>query len=139
MNQYMVPFGEAIMRGFANYCKFTGRASRSEYWWFNLFTFMIAFALEILAAIFAGAHQYTNSMFSAMFSGFFGVVIMLFGLAVLLPSFGLLFRRLHDTGRSGWWCLIGLIPYVGSIILIIFCCQKSQPFDNNYGPEPNVF
>ena len=64
------------------------------------------------------------------------VISYIVNLVLLLPSLGVLFRRLHDTGRSGWWWLIGLIPVVGTIVLLVFLLQPSQPYENQYGPEP---
>ncbi|TJY41720.1 DUF805 domain-containing protein [Cohnella pontilimi] len=67
----------------------------------------------------------------------YGMVLSgLYALAILLPSLAVSVRRLHDTGRSGWWLLIGLIPLIGAIILLVFTCQDSQPGDNRYGPNP---
>lgn len=104
------------------YCCFTGRASRSEYWWWVLFTFVIS---AIVAAVFG--------------DGTAGkIVSSLVGLAFLLPGLGLSVRRLHDTGKSGWWILIGLIPLVGAIILLIFFIKDSDPATNAYGPVPNL-
>jgi len=60
----------------------------------------------------------------------------LYSLAVLLPSIGVGIRRLHDTGRSGWWLLISLIPLIGAIVLLVFTIQDSQPGDNQYNPNP---
>jgi uncharacterized membrane protein YhaH (DUF805 family) len=60
----------------------------------------------------------------------------LYGLAVLIPSLAVGVRRLHDTGRSGWWLLIGIIPVIGTIILIVFLATEGQPDDNQYGPNP---
>ena len=60
----------------------------------------------------------------------------IYGLAVLLPSLGVFVRRMHDTGRSGWWIFIGLIPLIGLIILIVFLAQKTKAGDNKYGPAP---
>lgn len=123
MYQYQVSFGDAIKRAFSNYCDFNGRASRSEYWWWTLFCFIVSVAINI---IFIKAHTAES------------VVSSLWGLATLLPSLGLLFRRLHDTGRSGWNVLWALLPLVGAIILIVYCCQPSQPEENPYGPVPNT-
>ena len=61
---------------------------------------------------------------------------MIVSLALLLPSLAVNVRRLHDTGRSGWWILIGLIPVIGFIVLLVFECQDSQPGTNAYGPSP---
>lgn len=65
------------------------------------------------------------------------VLTGIYSLAVLLPSLGVLVRRLHDTGRSGWWCLIALIPLIGAIILLVFACQDSKD-ENQYGPNPKI-
>ena len=64
------------------------------------------------------------------------IIPLLYSLAVLIPGFAVLFRRLHDTGRSGWWWLLAFIPIIGWIVLIVFCCLDSQPGDNQYGPNP---
>ncbi|MDQ0200766.1 DUF805 domain-containing protein [Neobacillus ginsengisoli] len=103
-----------------NYVGFEGRARRQEYWMFFLFNAIISIIFEILDKI---AH--ISPLLSSLYS-----------LAVLLPHLAVSFRRLHDTGKSGWWLLIGLIPIVGAIILIVFMCQDSQPDDNQYGPNP---
>ena len=110
MYQRQVSFGEAISRAFSNYANFNGRASRSEYWWFVLFNFIL---------------------------GCIPVVNLIAGLALLIPSLALGARRLHDTGRSGWWLLLGLIPF-GALVLIVFFCQESHPMVNEYGPVPNT-
>lgn len=122
MYQRQVSFTQAIKMAFDKYCCFTGRASRSEYWWWVLFTFVIS---AIVAAVFG--------------DGTAGkIVSSLVGLAFLLPGLGLSVRRLHDTGKSGWWILIGLIPLVGAIILLIFFIKDSDPATNAYGPVPNL-
>lgn len=133
MYQRQVSFSEAITSAFSQYCNFSGRASRSEYWWFCLFNFIVMFILGIFEGLFAagkGEGSAANIFFYALQCGW--------SLAVLLPGLGLAFRRLHDTGRSGWNILWGLIPLVGSIILIVFFCQESQMHDNQYGPVPNL-
>jgi uncharacterized membrane protein YhaH (DUF805 family) len=63
-------------------------------------------------------------------------VSIVLALALFLPGLGVSIRRLHDTGRSGWWLLIGLVPLVGLIVLIVFFVQDSQPAANAYGPSP---
>lgn len=125
MYQRQVTFGEAIQRGLVeNYCNFTGRASRSEYWWFYLFTALVGMVAGGISAPF-------GETFSEIFT--YAVALVLF-----LPSFGITFRRLHDIGKSGWWWLLGFIPLVGAIILIVWFCRQSQEGDNEYGPEPNM-
>lgn len=102
-------FGNSISSCFSKYATFDGRASRSEYWWWFLFT--------CLASAAAG-------MVSETLSG-------LFSLGVLLPSLAVGARRLHDTDRSGWFLLLWLIPLVGWIVLIVWAIQE--------GKEPNRF
>jgi uncharacterized membrane protein YhaH (DUF805 family) len=102
------------------YVDFTGRARRTEYWMFFLFNLIISFALGIVEALFGGP----------------GILGAIYGLAVLLPSLAVSVRRLHDTGRSGWWLLIGLVPLVGLVVLLVFAVQEGQPGDNAFGPNP---
>lgn len=103
-----------------NYVGFQGRAGRKEYWMFVLIHFIVSIILSIVESIIDLP----------------GILTGLYGLAVLLPSLAVGIRRLHDTGRSGWWLFISLIPFIGSIILIVFACQGSQENDNQYGSIP---
>jgi uncharacterized membrane protein YhaH (DUF805 family) len=119
-------FQDAIRTCLRKYVDFTGRARRSEYWFFFLFTAIAGLVGAILDAIFG--------LRSGVYSGT-GPIEGLIHLALLLPSLAVGARRLHDTGRSGWWLLIGLIPVVGWIILLVFFVQDSEP-DNKYGPNP---
>ena len=77
--------------------------------------------------------RFRESVLGDAFEAFLGAI---YSLAVLIPGFAVFCRRMHDTGRSGWWWLIGLIPFVGVIVLLVFCCLDSQPGDNQYGPNP---
>lgn len=143
MNQYQVSFGDAIKRAFTQYCVFSGRASRSEFWWFMLFTWIVGACLGLpnfytVMDVMHSSDSYSTMVEAQSTTGIMTYISYLWGLFILLPSFGLLFRRLHDTGRSGWnWCW-SFLPVVGTIILIVFCCQPSQPVDNKYGPVPNL-
>ena len=65
-----------------------------------------------------------------------GILGMVYSLASILPGWAVFNRRMHDIGKSGWWCLIGLVPVVGAIVLLVFTCKDSQPGDNEYGPNP---
>ena len=103
------------------YAKFFGRARRSELWYFALFNFIVSLGLGMVDA----------------FTGL-GFLSSVYGLAVLVPSLAVGVRRLHDTGKSGWWILVGLVPLIGWIVLIVFYLQDSQPFDNQYGPNPKA-
>ena len=124
MYQRQVTFMEAIRSALVdNYCNFSGRASRSQYWWYVLFTALLGFVIGI---VFCWSPDVLN------------IVSGLVNLALLLPGLGLAVRRLHDIDKSGWWILIALIPLVGAIILIIWFCKDSQMYDNQYGPVPNM-
>jgi uncharacterized membrane protein YhaH (DUF805 family) len=105
-----------------NYVGFEGRARRTEYWMFALFNAIIFIVLAILAS----------------FVHFFYILYALYGLAVLLPSLAVGFRRLHDIDKTAWWLLIGLIPFVGAIILLVFACTPGTQGPNQYGPDPKA-
>ena len=101
------------------YTLFTGRARRSEYWMFVLVSFVISLVLGMI-----------DGALHIKLLGF------IYAVAVLLPSLAVGVRRLHDTGRSGWWMLLVFIPFIGAIILIVWMATDSQPGDNAYGPNP---
>lgn len=123
MYQRQVSFGQAVSLALGkNYCQFSGRSSRSEYWWFVLFQFIISSIL---------------SLFTDSDSAFGYIVAGVVNLALLLPGLGLCVRRMHDIGKSGWWILINFIPLVGNIIFIVWACRDSES-DNEYGPVPNM-
>jgi uncharacterized membrane protein YhaH (DUF805 family) len=108
------------------YAVFTGRAQRAEFWYFVLFNLLISVALA-LVDIAIGTYSEEAGV---------GLLYGIYALAVLLPGIAVAVRRLHDTGRSGWWYLIGLIPLIGAIVLIVFWVQDSQPGENQHGPNP---
>ncbi len=114
-----------------NFAEFSGRATRREYWMFQLagilFWFVFSFAVVILSGVLSLIDE--SLVIVAMFLSY------LYPLAILIPSLGILVRRLHDTGRSGWMILLGLIPFVGPIVLFIFTLLDSQPGTNAYGPS----
>ncbi|GAA2740030.1 hypothetical protein GCM10009868_00530 [Terrabacter aerolatus] len=114
-------FGEAVRTVYTQkYATFSGRARRSEYWWVYLFNTIVAMVLNVLTA--------------ATHSNIFQILVGVFALAAIIPGLAVAARRLHDTGRSGWWILIGLIPLVGAIVLLVFLVGDSQPGPNAYGP-----
>jgi uncharacterized membrane protein YhaH (DUF805 family) len=108
------------------YAVFSGRARRKEYWMFFLFNLVISVILSIVDSV-AG----TNG------SGV-GIISTIYSLAVLIPSLAVGVRRLHDTGRTGWWILIALIPLIGTIVLIVFLATEGNAGDNQYGPDPKA-
>lgn len=114
------------IQAWRKYAVFDGRARRSEYWLFNLFNFLI---LCILLLIDFSAGRFDPEMGWGVLSG-------LYTLLVCLPSLSVSVRRLHDSSKSGWWLLIGIIPILGSLILLVFMLQDSSPGRNQYGPNP---
>ncbi len=132
INQRRVPFQEAVRSAIEDhYVDFTGRASRSEFWWFVLALYATNVIFFLIGAL---VHDYVSNVIGWIIIG----LMQVFSLAVLLPYLGLAVRRLHDTGKSGWWLLLGLIPIVGIFIVIYMLCKESDPYPNQYGPIPNV-
>ena len=111
-NQNTISLGDAIKNCFQKYAEFSGRARRSEYWYFALFNFIVGLLV-----------------------GWIPFVGLFVSLGLLIPSIAVGVRRLHDTGRSGWLYLLALVPIAGTIVLIIWFCEDSQR-DNEYGPSP---
>lgn len=108
-------FADSIRTVLSKYADFSGRARRSEYWYWFLAVLAVNVVLVVLSV---------------------DILRLLFGLAVLIPGIAVAVRRLHDTGRSGWWILIALIPLVGAILLIVWLATDSDPAPNQYGPSP---
>lgn len=102
------------------YAQFTGRATREQFWMYVLFYFIFVFAAVMLDVVIG-----------------IELISTLLSLALLIPSISVTARRLHDTGRTGWWQLIGIIPLIGLIVMIVFTVQDSQG-DNEYGPNPKA-
>ena len=115
-------FSEAISSGFRNYVGFSGRASRSEFWYWILFTFLVGIVTQIIDL---GVWSSDVTPFSWIWS-----------LVTLLPSLAMGVRRLHDTDRSGWWWLLSFIPLIGIIVLIVFWCFEGTRGPNRFGPDP---
>lgn len=110
------------------YATFAGRARRKEYWMFALVNFAICIALGIAGMALLGTSQNAPWIVDAVL----GIYLLL----ILLPSLAVTVRRLHDTGRSGWWFWIQLVPFVGPIVLFVFTVLDGTPGANPYGPSP---
>ena len=123
---------ESVKTVFSKYATFSGRATRSEFWYFGLFYLIMAFGL-IIAGILLGAIFGSDE---GAVDGFtIGCMLyQIYVLAAVIPYISVTVRRLHDTNRSGWnywWCLL---PLVGYFVLLVFLLQGSDPKDNKYGP-----
>jgi len=114
-------FTDAVRKCLNNYATFSGRARRSEFWFFWLFNLIV----QVLAGI-----------LDNVILGDAGALSAVASLALLLPGIAVSARRLHDGGRSGWWLLIGLVPLVGIILLIIWYAARGEDGPNRFGPDP---
>ena len=112
------------------YVDFAGRARRKEYWMFTLVSSIISVVLAILDGV---LHLDDNN-------GLFTIGLLggLYSLAMFLPTWAVSIRRLHDTGRSGWWLLIGIIPLIGWIVLLVFWATDGDRQPNAYGSDPKA-
>ncbi|QSN61669.1 MULTISPECIES: DUF805 domain-containing protein [unclassified Caballeronia] len=108
---------------FEKYATFNGRASRSEYWFFQLLSLVIAIVATVLS-------ETKNDSPIAVWT------MCIIGFALLLPGLAVTVRRLHDTDRSGWFYLIACVPLVGSILLLFWSCERGTPGVNRYGSDP---
>lgn len=113
------------------YADFQGRARRSEYWLFSLFTFIIGLVIGVLRVATGGLEAMQSGRLDAL-----GVVNLLISLGLMIPGLAVGFRRLHDTNRSAWWTLIAFIPVLGWIALIVFYLLPGTVGPNRFGPDP---
>lgn len=128
--------GESLTSVFNKYATFTGRARRSEFWWFSgcYFVLQIIFSFASLgmqAGVMSGELSYNDPTFSM-----FQTMSVILGLGLLLPSLAVTVRRFHDIGKSGWNILWAAIPLIGAIIVLVWMCQDSDVVANKYGESP---
>lgn len=119
---------EWYLKVLKQYATFSGRARRMEYWMFVLFNIIfaiVAMTLDNVLGINFGEIPY-------------GPLYVIYGLAVFIPGLAVLVRRLHDTGRSGWWFLIALVPLIGGIWLIVLLATEGNQGENAYGADPKA-
>jgi uncharacterized membrane protein YhaH (DUF805 family) len=112
-------FVDAVRSVLTQPLRFTGRSRRSEFWWFALFEFLV---VVIASVIDIPLHS--------------PALVVAAAVILLLPAITVSVRRLHDTGRSGWWVTVELVPLVGLIWLLLLCAKDSEPGDNRYGMSP---
>ena len=119
-------FIEAVTTCFKKYATFSGRARRSEYWYFALF---IVICQALLSAI-------GNAILGVPDDGGTNILQTIFNFAVLIPQISVFWRRMHDIGKKGTWFFLALIPVIGWIIILIWECKDSEPGENEYGMSP---
>ena len=113
-----------------NYANFNGRARRKEYWMFTLFFLLFALLAGFVIGILSAVGE-TVAMIAI-------ILAVVWYLAHLVPSLAVTVRRLHDTGKSGWFYLLAFIPYIGGLIIFIFTVIEGDKGDNKYGPDPKA-
>ena len=113
-------FTQAVASGFLKYVTFAGRAARSEFWYWILFTMLAGLATEVLDHFFASSGEPSSAVFA---------------LVTFLPGLAVTVRRLHDTDRSGWWLLLFLVPVVNFVLIVWFCFEGTQGY-NRFGADP---
>ncbi|GAC1476852.1 MAG: DUF805 domain-containing protein [Gemmatimonadaceae bacterium] len=120
-------FLERYIEVLEKYAQFDGRAQREEYWMFTLVNILVSFAIGLVGLV-------------GLVKGPYGINVLavIYSVALIIPSLAVTIRRLHDTGRTGWWLLVGCVPIIGAIVLIVFAVQDSQPGTNEYGPNPKA-
>ena len=126
-------FTAAIRSFWSRFADFKGRSRRSEYWYIQLF--LVATNLAV-AGIDLALMDGDLDRFIANGGG--GIVGLIWIFATIVPALAVLIRRLHDTGRTGWWALVGLVPFVGAIVLLVFTVSDSSNEENKYGTSPKA-
>jgi len=124
-------FQTALRSFWTRYRDFKGRSRRSEYWFIQLFLVVTNIAVAIIDLALMG---WDVDRFIANGGG--GIVGLVWILVTIVPALAVLVRRLHDTGKSGWWALVGFLPLVGAIVLLVFTVTDSSPGENKFGISP---
>ena len=120
-----------------NYANFKGRARRKEYWMYNLiFTVLFIALMTIMFSVLSFSDETGIETGPGVYLTVILVIVFLF--AHFIPSIALTVRRLHDTGKSGWWYLIVFVPYLGNFVIFIFTLIDGDRGDNKYGSNPKI-
>jgi uncharacterized membrane protein YhaH (DUF805 family) len=129
---------ESIKSVFSKYATFSGRARRSEYWWFVLANAIVGNVLYFVTIGPSYQQAVSDQNFSNFSLGIGGVIYVIYVLVVLIPGLAVLVRRLHDTGRSGWHYWMALIPFAGVFIVLYYLAQEGTSGQNAYGSDPKA-
>ncbi len=123
-------FVDAVKSAFARFADFATRSSRSEFWWFMLFYFLVGLVVSIIG------FTIESSVFGQGMEMTSGIIDLLVFLVFIVPTISVTARRLHDIGRSGWWQLMALIPLLGALILLFWVVKRGEDGDNRFGANP---
>lgn len=107
------------------YANFSGRARRKEYWMFSLFSWIAAVVVAVVGL-------------AAMQSALSTLLVLVYFVATVVPTIAVAVRRMHDTGRSGFWLFFSFVPVVGGITVLVFTVLAGQPGANRFGPDPKA-
>lgn len=118
-------FSQSIVKCISDYATFSGRSSRSEFWWFTLFTTLVAIVSGILDSTIFGMDLEDPTPFG-----------MITSVILFMPAISVTVRRLHDVDRSGWWFWFFLVPIIGWITILVWECTRGTYGENKYGPDP---
>jgi len=142
---------EWMLMPLRRYADFSGRPRRKEYWMFALLNLIIYTVLYVLMLAAMGPTlaegmmqaeagmepvQPSAGMMAGL--GIVGIILMVYALAVFIPSLAVMVRRFHDQDKSGWFVLLALIPFIGGIVLLVFMCLDGTRGDNRFGPDPKM-
>ena len=134
-------FIDAVRSGFSNYVTFSGRARRSEFWFWFLFAIIAGVVAAVLDSMLFPAMMDVQTEMGdgvASFSAQGGPISALVSLGLFLPGLAVAVRRLHDVDRSGWWLLLAFVPLIGIIVLIVWWCTEGTRGPNRFGPDPKA-
>ena len=134
-------FIDAVRSGFSNYVTFSGRARRSEFWFWFLFAIIAGVVAAVLDSMLFPAMMDVQTEMGdgvASFSAQGGPISALVSLGLFLPGLAVAMRRLHDVDRSGWWLLLAFVPLIGIIVLIVWWCTEGTRGPNRFGPDPKA-
>jgi len=120
---------EWMLMPLKRYADFQGRSRRKEYWMFQLGIVLVYVAFAVLSAILGAVAGETGTMIAS-------IPLLLLLLGILVPALAVTVRRFHDQDKSGWMALLGLIPFVGGIIVLVFMCLEGTKGPNQFGPDP---
>lgn len=133
-NQISPGFVGSISRAFVGWQDYSGRSTRSEFWWWYLFQLIVSLAIMGVAILIQLVDSGNGAI--SLFAAIAGFLSLFFSIATFLPSVALSIRRLHDSDRTGWWLLIFLLPVVGAIVLFVFFVSPSTKGSNRFGSQP---
>ena len=125
-----------VMTVYRRYAQFEGRSGRREFWLFLLFYVVVCAVLSVVDNMMFGGSRSVTSGAGWSMTGGFQPLTSIFAIVSLVPSIAVTVRRLHDTGKSGWWALVGLIPIIGWIWVLFLCAAKGEPGANAHGQPP---